>query len=283
MPDYDAIVVGAGPNGLSAAVELARNGCSVLVIEANDTLGGGVRSGELTLPGFVHDICSTALPMGPGSPAFNRLPLREHGLVVLPATDLFCPLDERDYIIFSEDKQKTVSEFSRFSKKDADIYPAFAVHLEEAAAIVRQLLLETPIDPMRRDWRSFKNTARLLWKYRKIGSRFYRVIDLMTMSAYDYLSRWFESDVIKAIFAYYGSIGTYAGPKSPGSAYVIMHHLMGEHEGAGGWGPGLMAGPASAFRGAGRPTRGGRSGRTHGAKSGLPGSRRRVPSTSTAR
>jgi phytoene dehydrogenase-like protein len=94
MPDYDAIVVGAGPNGLSAAVELARNGCSVLVIEANDTLGGGVRSGELTLPGFVHDICSTALPMGPGSPAFNRLPLHEHGLEwIEPELPLAHPLD----------------------------------------------------------------------------------------------------------------------------------------------------------------------------------------------
>ena len=64
----------------------------------------------------------------------------------------------------------------------------------------------------------------------------YRVVDLLTQSAYDYLSRWFESDIVKAILAYYASIGTFAGPKSPGSAYVIMHHIMGEHEGAGGWG-----------------------------------------------
>src|SRR5690606_25689402 len=109
-------------------------------------------------------------------------------------------------------------------------------YLEESANIVRRLLLETPIDPVRRDWRSLKETAAFLWRYRKIGRKFYRIIDLMTMSAYDYLSRWFENDHVKAILAYYASIGTFAGPKSPGSAYVILHHVMGEHEGAGGWG-----------------------------------------------
>ena len=77
---YDAVVVGAGPNGLSAAIVLAQAGKSVLVVEAEETVGGGVRSAELTLPGFVHDVCSTAYPLGAGSPFFNSLPLDEHGL-----------------------------------------------------------------------------------------------------------------------------------------------------------------------------------------------------------
>ena len=78
--------------------------------------------------------------------------------------------------------------------------------------------------------------AALLWKYRKVGRRMCRIVDLMTMSAYDFLSEWFEDERVMAVIAYYASIGTFAGPKSPGSAYVIMHHVMGEHEGAGGWG-----------------------------------------------
>src|SRR5262249_26919768 len=119
---------------------------------------------------------------------------------------------------------------------DADIYPAFDAYLQEAAAIVRKLLFETPIDPTRRDWKTFKQAAAFLWRYRKVGRKAYRIVDLLTQSAYDYLSEWFESDIVKAVLAYYASIGTFAGPKSPGSAYVIMHHVMGEHQGAGGWG-----------------------------------------------
>ena len=92
---YDAVVVGAGPNGLSAAIVLAQAGKSVLVVEAKETVGGGARSGELTLPGFVHDICSTAYPLGAGSPFFNSLPLSEHGLEWLhPTAPVTHPLDD---------------------------------------------------------------------------------------------------------------------------------------------------------------------------------------------
>ena len=95
---------------------------------------------------------------------------------------------------------------------------------------------ETPPDPARRDLRGMKDMAALLWKYRKVGRKLYRIADLLTMSAYDFLHEWFEDERVMAVIAYYASIGTFAGPKSPGSAYVIMHHIMGEHEGAGGWG-----------------------------------------------
>src|SRR5439155_18328740 len=83
---------------------------------------------------------------------------------------------------------------------------------------------------------SLQKSAALLWRHRRIGDRAYRLVDLLTQSAVDYLSAWFENDTIKSVLAYYASIGTFAGPKSPGTAYVIMHHLMGEHQGAGGWG-----------------------------------------------
>ena len=124
----------------------------------------------------------------------------------------------------------------------------------ESVAIVRKILLETPPDPSCRDWRAFKQTAAFLWKYRKIGGKLFRLIDLMTMSADDYLSEWFESTYVKAVLAYYCGIGTFVGPKSPGSAYVIMHHVMGEHAGAGGWGfiEGGMGAISKAIAAAGR-------------------------------
>ena len=84
--------------------------------------------------------------------------------------------------------------------------------------------------------RTARQVSGFLWRNRRFGGRVFRVMDMLTMSAYDYLSKWFEDDRIKAVLAYYASIGTFAGPRTPGSAYVIMHHVMGENAGAGGWG-----------------------------------------------
>ena len=159
------------------------------------------------------------------------LELRDLGLTVLPANDMFCPLGRDDYLIFSGDVARTAQQFGRFSKRDGEVYPQFDAWLFEAADIVRRLLLDTPVDPTRRDLKGMRETFSLLWKYRKIGKRFYRLVDLMTMSADDFLSRWFEHSVTRAALAYYCSIGTFTGPKTPGSAYVVLHHLMGEHEG----------------------------------------------------
>ena len=149
---------------------------------------------------------------------------------------MFGPLPGKNYILFADDIAKTQASFARFSAKDAAIYPEFDRYLMDSVKIMRKLLLETPPDPSCRDWRSFKETAKFLWKYRRVGDKLFRLVDLMTMSADDYLSEWFERSEIKAVLAYYCGIGTFVGPKSPGSAYVVMHHLMGEHAGAGGWG-----------------------------------------------
>src|SRR6266567_1209037 len=92
---YDAIVVGSGPNGLAAAITLARAGCSLLVVEAGTTVGGGVRSTPLTLAGYVHDICSAVYPLGIGSPFFRQLPLEAHGLIwIQPTAPLAHPFDD---------------------------------------------------------------------------------------------------------------------------------------------------------------------------------------------
>lgn len=231
---YDAIIIGAGHNGLVCANYLARSGLKVLVLERRKVLGGAAVTEEIA-PGFRASIFSYLMSLL--HPRIIRdFELAKHGLQVLPCSDMVSPVGGDDYIVFSDNMAKTQASFAKFSQKDAAIYPEFDRYLQEAAQIVRKLLWETPVDPARRDWRGFRDTASLLWRHRKIGRKMYRVADMLSMSAYDFLREWFEDDRVMAVLAYYASIGTFAGPKTPGSAYVIMHHVMGEHEGAGGWG-----------------------------------------------
>ena len=167
----------------------------------------------------------------------RELELRDFGLEVLPATDLFCPLEDDDYLIFSDDVARPRRSSPASRRRTPRAIRRSTPISTRRAAIVRKLLLETPVDPSRRRLEALQgDRIAALGLPRASAARFYRIVDLLTQSADDYLSRWFESDVIKAVLAYYASIGTFAGPKTPGSAYVIMHHLMGEHEGAGGWG-----------------------------------------------
>lgn len=249
---YDVIVIGAGHNGLVCANYLAQAGLNVLVLERRSVIGGAAVTEEIA-PGFKASIFSYLMSLLHPS-IIRDFDLRAHGLEVLPCSDMVSPVEGDDYILFSENMARTQESFAKFSKKDAAIYPAFDKDLQEATAIVRKLLWETPIDPTRRDWRTFRDSAQLLWKYRKVGRKMYRIVDLMTMSAYDFLHQWFEDDRVMAVLAYYASIGTFAGPKTPGSAYVIMHHVMGEHEGAGGWGfvKGGMGSITQALAAAGR-------------------------------
>ncbi|MCW4116383.1 NAD(P)/FAD-dependent oxidoreductase [Aurantimonas sp. MSK8Z-1] len=231
---YDAVIIGAGHNGLVCAGYLAKAGLKVAVLERRPVVGGAAVTEEIA-PGFRASIFSYLMSLL--HPRIIRdFDLGRHGLTVLPCSDMVSPVGGDDYILFSDDIAKTQASFAKFSKADAAIYSEFDRYLMESAAIVRKLLWETPVDPTKRDWKSFRDMAQLLWKYRKVGRKMYRIVDLMTMSAYDFLREWFEDDRVMAVLAYYASIGTFAGPKTPGSAYVIMHHVMGEHEGAGGWG-----------------------------------------------
>ncbi|MGE0717025.1 MAG: phytoene desaturase family protein [Alphaproteobacteria bacterium] len=231
---WDAVIVGGGHNGLTCGAYLARAGLKTLVLERQPVFGGAALTEE-AVPGYRFSVFSYLMSLLHPK-VIADLELRRFGFEVLPASDMFGPLPDGDHIIFSDSIERSQQSFARFSRKDAEIYPEFDRYLMEAATIVRKLLLETPPDPSCRDWRSFKETASFLWKYRRVGGKLFRLIDLMTMSADAYLSEWFESTHVKSVLAYYCGIGTFAGPKSPGSAYVIMHHVMGEHAGAGGWG-----------------------------------------------
>lgn len=128
QPEYDAVVVGSGPNGLSAAVELARNGRSVLVVEADEEIGGGARTRELTLPGFLHDVCSTVHPLGASSPFFGSLPLEQHGLDwIQPGVLAAHPLEDSDAAVLL----RGVSETARKLGEDG---PAYTRHVAPLAA-----------------------------------------------------------------------------------------------------------------------------------------------------
>src|SRR5712691_7461266 len=126
MPDVDAVVVGSGPNGLSAAVALAREGLSVVVLEASDTIGGGVRTAELTLPGFRHDICSAIHPMAVLSPFFRELKLNLEWIE--PQFALAHPLEDGGAVILERSVDATASRLGR----DGDAYRRFLSPLVEA-------------------------------------------------------------------------------------------------------------------------------------------------------
>ena len=231
---YDAIILGGGHNGLTCGAYLARAGLATVVLERRPVIGGAAVTEEI-VPGFRFSVFSYLMSLLHPK-VIADLELRSHGFEVLPATDMFGPIPGGNHIVFSDSVEKTQQSFARFSRKDADVYPEFDRYLMESVVILRKILLETPPDPSCRDWKSFKQTAAFLWKYRRVRGKLFRLIDLFTMSADDYLSEWFESTHVKAVLAYYCGIGTFVGPKSPGSAYVVTHHLMGEHAGAGGWG-----------------------------------------------
>lgn len=208
---YDAIIIGAGHNGLTCGAYLARAGLKTLVLERREVIGGAAVTEEV-VPGFKFSVFSYLMSLLHPK-VIHDLELSKYGYEVLPASDMFAPLPGNDYIVFSDDVAKTQASFARFSQKDAAIYPEFDRYLMESVQIMRKILLETPPDPSCRDWRSFKESAKFLWKYRKVGGKLFRLIDLMTMSADDYLSEWFESTEVKAVLAYYSGIGTFAGPR----------------------------------------------------------------------
>ncbi|NAZ37815.1 NAD(P)/FAD-dependent oxidoreductase [Rubellimicrobium sp. CFH 75288] len=231
---FDAIIIGAGHNGLVCAAYLARAGLRPLVLERREIVGGAAVTEEIA-PGFRASIFSYLMSiLHPRIQA--DLDLRRHGLEVMPCSDMISPLDGDDYILFSDNVARTQASFARFDSRDAAIYPEFDRYLTDTANIFRRLLWETPFDPTRRDWRAFRQMAGFAMRHRRYAGKLFRVADMLTMSAYDFLSEWFRDERIKAVLAYYASIGTFAGPKTPGSAYVIMHHVMGENAGAGGWG-----------------------------------------------
>ncbi len=228
---YDVIVVGGGHNGLTNAAYLAKAGKKVLVLERRYVLGGAACTEEV-FPGFKFSVCSYVVSLL--RPEIIRdLDLPRHGLEILPLDGTFTPMPSGDYLWRVNDHGKTHREIARHSRVDAEAYDEFGKAMQAMCRFVKPILSMVPPDP------STLNPRELM-KLLFIGRRFqgmsgedkYNQVQLMTMSAVDFLDQWFETDVLKATMSASGIIGTFLGVRSPGTAYVLLHHYMGEIDGA---------------------------------------------------
>jgi phytoene dehydrogenase-like protein len=228
---YDALVIGGGHNGLTAAAYLARAGRKVLVLERRHVLGGAAVTEEI-FPGFKFSVCSYVVSLL--RPEIIRdLDLPRHGLEILPLDGTFTPMPSGDYLWRVNDHAKTRREIARHSRLDAEAYDEYGKAMVEMARFVKPILNMTPPDPMSLDPRELRKLFLLGSRFRALpdGDR-YNQVQLMTMSAVDFLDQWFETDVLKATMSASGIIGTFLGVRSPGTAYVLLHHYMGEIDGA---------------------------------------------------
>jgi phytoene dehydrogenase-like protein len=230
-PSYDAIVIGAGHNGLTAAAYLARAGRRVLVLERRHLVGGAAVS-EQIVPGFTFSVCSYVVSLLRPE-IIRELDLARHGLEILPLDGTFTPMASGDYLWRVNDHARTFREISRHSRLDAEVYDEYGRAMVEMGRFAKAILAMTPPDPFSMrlgDLRAIGGVAR---RFRDLPDRDrYNQLQLMTMSAVDFLDQWFETDVLKATMSASGIIGTFLGVRSPGTAYVLLHHYMGEIDGA---------------------------------------------------
>jgi phytoene dehydrogenase-like protein len=227
---YDAIVIGGGHNGLISAAYLARAGMKTLVLEQRHVLGGAAVTEEL-FPGFRFSVFSYVVSLLRPE-VIRELELPKHGLDILPLDGTFTPLTD-DYLWRVNDHGRTIRELRRWSASDAEAYEEYGQLMVEMARFIKPILAITPPDPTSLDPRPFLPLAGLARAFQALPQRQQAVfVQLMTMSASEFLDQWFETDPLKATMSASGIIGTYQGVKSPGTAYVLLHHYMGEIDGA---------------------------------------------------
>ena len=232
MPkNYDAIIIGGGHNGLVAAAYLAKAGRKVLVLERRHVVGGAAVTEEL-YPGFKFSVCSYVVSLFRPH-IIRELNLAEHGMEIIPMDCSFQPLPNGDSLARWGDWERTRREIARFSKKDAETYPEFGLAMTKMASFVKAIIDNPPPDPASLHPRDLSQMLGLGNRFRDLGNDSANLhLKLLTMSAVDFLDMWFESDTLKAPMSASGIIGTYLGVKSPGTAYVLLHHYMGDIDGA---------------------------------------------------
>ena len=228
---YDVIVVGGGHNGLTTAAYLAKAGRSVLVLERRHLVGGAAVSEEI-YPGFIYSVCSYVISLLRPE-VIQELNLAQHGLQIIPLEGTFIPMENNDYLALWPDEGDTREDIKRHSRRDAERYFEFEEMMYEMAYAVKPILGMVPPDMVSPSLRDL-GTLRDLGKHLKGLDRrkLHYLTKIMTMSAADFLAEWFESDVVAASIAGSSIIGTMLGPYSPGTAYVLLHHFMGELDGA---------------------------------------------------
>jgi len=236
MKKYDAIIIGAGHNGLTNGAYLAKAGLDVLVVEKNEYIGGAAVSRELE-DGWIYSNCSYVSSMLRQT-IHRDLDLTRHGLFLVPYIGTVGFGDKGDTFVHYNDEQVGYNHLRNLSPHDADAMHRFEADLVRYAQVIRKTLMRTPPDPT-----SFKprDIMEMLWlakQFWALGEKeIYEYMRFFTISAAEFLDEYFESDLLKASMAAPGIIGTALGVYSPGSAYILLHHVMGDVDGnIGAWG-----------------------------------------------
>jgi len=229
--EYDSIIIGGGHNGLATAAYLGRAGVKPLVLERREVLGGAAVS-EHPWPGYTVSTLSYVLSLMPPE-VMNELELRRHGLTLYPlAADYYVPFPDGSHLLLTKDSQQARDEIAKFSTKDADAWPEFSAYLAKMARLVRPLLLMTPPAVGAKSPADLLELARFAWKLKGLDVKGTGdFVKVMTLSVAELLDEWFESPQVKAARCVSGAIGTYGGPYTPGTAYVLLHHYIGEIDG----------------------------------------------------
>ena len=252
---YDAIIIGGGHNGLTSGAYFARAGARTVVLEARGKTGGAA---DTSAPFPDHPeikVTTYSYVMSLMPPTIIReLNLKQHGYDVTPFGPYYQAFpDGRAITVYADDAKKSYDSIAQFSKKDADTLPKWEAWLKGVADVLGPLLLQVPPKLGSLAIGDLVASAQSAWKMRKLGTRGVAdVTRLFTMSVSDLLDDWFESDAIKAMLTVNGVIGTWAGPDEPGTAYVMLHHSIGDvgdgHLGSWGFQQGGMGGVSDAIR-----------------------------------
>jgi phytoene dehydrogenase-like protein len=245
--EHDVVIVGAGHNGLACAAYLAKSGADVLVLERRDVLGGAAATEE-TWPGYRISSASYVVSLMPDR-IVDELELKRFGYEVSIITpDYFVPFPDGSSLTLWGDMERDTANIAKLSARDADAYVAFDAYFERIAGMLRDLLFVVPPNMTLSDAPAWAKAA---GRFRRWNGRdIHELVRLFTMSAADFLDEWFEDPRVKGAMATQAIIGAWCGPMTPGSAYVLMHHWIGEidgHFGAWGWVKGGMGGVSDAM------------------------------------